>query len=612
MIINIDSIAHTQINKALKSYLPGGGSLKAIDFQLAKGYVAINGLIINSPQVFGPTPLLQLERLELDIKPTSLLSGERVVEQVVLKDVSIVVIRTGDGELNVLNILTADKRNAEPDAEAKETYEGSEPPIPSVRINATRFENIRIAFIDQGPPEPWSTELRLDLTVDDLQLRDLMNIDILSGKILLALSTFKAASPSGFGDETLASLERLVISSDGLDLGAPEMVIDNILIKEPSLSLTLRRDGVSNWQCMGGASDAPEKEAVNAEATEEKPAIFKRLMDTLKGRLSQPADRVVEAEPSESSKTELPVIVVKRTRLEGGSFTYRNDSLTKEGIVLTTTDIQAEVTGLRLFDTRVASPPASVSLSFELGQPQGHPAAYLGLLARVGLVGVGAPLINTQLRVTGFKLDTLGSLVPHATQTLLGASGLDADIALAINTDSLHLNAAMLTDKNVQYNAINIKGPLDAPRVEMDKILNGVFNRFSSGLLDLGKGGVHAGVDIASGGVEVTKGLGSGLLQAGKSVLKGIQHIGTGVVTLNKKKVKEGLKESSVNTLVVTVDSAKKVGATTGHGLTNSYSNLKGDARLEAWNKDIPARHDAAMQRAQSALNKMPYPPVAE
>lgn len=613
VILNIDSIAHTQINKALKRHLSGGGALESIDFQLAEGCVTINGLTINSPQVFGPPPLLQLETLELDIKLSSLLDDERVVEKVVLKDLSIVVIRNEDGELNALNIVGPDKTSAEPDAETKENNDQSETSIPSIRINTTRFENIRIAFIDQVPAEQWSTELRLDLAVDDLQLRDLMNTDILSGKIELALSEFKAASPSGFDDGELASLDRLAIKSDGLDLGAPEMVIENILIREPSLSLLIQNDGVSNWQRLGEILGGSEKDPADVQPPEEKPGIFKRMMDKLMGRRSKPEELIAEPEPTESSsETELPVIVLKKTRLEGGSFKYRNDSLTKEGIVLPTTDIQAEVTGLRLFDTRIESPPASLSLSFGLNQPEDHPEAYMGLLGRIGQVGVGVPLINTQVRVTGFKLDTLGSMVPSATRKALGATGMDAELALAMNTESLHLNASILTDKNVQYNAIKVEGPLDAPKVKMDKVLAGVFSRLSSGLVSLGKDGIHAGADIASGGVEVTKGLGSGVLRVGKNILKGIRDIGTGLVTLDKTQVKGGLKESTVDSIVVTVDSAKNVGSTTGHGLSSSYSNLKGDARLEAWNKDIPVRHDAAMQRAQNALTAMPYPPVTE
>lgn len=130
VIINIDFIAHTQINKLLKSYLSGGGSLEAIDFQLAEGCVAINGLTLNSPQEFGPTPLLQLETLELDIKLSSLLDDERVVEKVVLRDLSIVVIRNEDGELNVLNIVGPDKTSSEPDAETNENNDQSETSIP--------------------------------------------------------------------------------------------------------------------------------------------------------------------------------------------------------------------------------------------------------------------------------------------------------------------------------------------------------------------------------------------------------------------------------------------------------------------------------------------------
>ena len=613
VIINMNSIAHTQINKLLKTYLSGGGALDAIDFQLAEGRVEIKGLTINSPPSFGSTPLLQLETLELDVKLGALFGGALVAEEIALKGLSFVVIRDGEGQLNVLDIVQPGKADAEPDTEALVNNDESGRSIPSIRIHTTRFENIRISFIDHLSKQQWSAELQLDLAVDDLQLRDVMYADILSGKIIVALSGLRVDQPPGFDRGAFASLDRLEIHSDGLDFGAPEMVIENVRIKGPSLSLMVRNDGVSNWQRLGQVFGGSEDEPESIEPQKEEPGIFKRLVAMLMGRRSKADEQITEMASTEpSAGPELPVIVFEKARLEGGSIMYHDDSLSKKGIVLPTTDIQLKVSELRLFDTRTESPPASVSGSLALSQPEGHPTAYLGLLGAIGHVGVGVPLLNTQVRVTGFKLDTLGSMVSPATRKALGATGLDADIALAVNTESLHLNASVLTDKNVQYNAIKVKGPLNAPKVQMDKILLGVVGRFSGGLFGLGKGGIDAGADIASGGVEMTKGLGSGVLKIGKSILKGIRGVGTGLVTRDKDQVKTGLTESTVGAVVVTVDSAKNVGSSTVQGVSSSYSSLKGDARLNAWNQEIPARHEAAMQRAQNALTKMPYPPVTE
>ena len=44
----------------------------------------------------------------------------------------------------------------------------------------------------------------------------------------------------------------------------------------------------------------------------------------------------------------------------------------------------------------------------------------------------------------------------------------------------------------------------------------------------------------------------------------------------------------------------------------DTVSDLKGDGRIPAWDKGIPTRYQAAMQQAQDALAKMPYPPVTQ
>lgn len=70
-------------------------------------------------------------------------------------------------------------------------------------------------------------------------------------------------------------------------------------------------------------------------------------------------------------------------------------------------------------------------------QPGNLPIAYFGSVTRIGPVGTGMPLVNSQARLTGFKLDTLGSLIPSASRAAAGATGFDADLVLALDTVSI-------------------------------------------------------------------------------------------------------------------------------------------------------------------------------
>jgi len=216
------------------------------------------------------------------------------------------------------------------------------------------------------------------------------------------------------------------------------------------------------------------------------------------------------------------------------------------------------------------------------------------------------------MRLAGFKLDTLKSLVPPATRTTLGADGFDAGLVLALNENRVNLFASILSDRNIRYDAIHATGPLDAPKVELGAVLAGVLNRVSGAIVNVGKNAFGAGFKIAEGGVSVAKELGSGTLKVGKNLGKSIFEIGRGIVTLDRKNLKEGLTHITRDTVGLTAESVGGAGTAAGGGLQNSVSDLRGNATLQAWDNGIPQRYQAAMDQAKEALAQMPYPPVTD
>ena len=100
VLLNIDAIARIQINKALNRYLVTGGKLEAADVRLVNGSVALDGLTINPPPEFGPHPLMSMDHLEVDVDLLSLFRGKVVVEHVVLKGLSLNVVRDGNRRLS--------------------------------------------------------------------------------------------------------------------------------------------------------------------------------------------------------------------------------------------------------------------------------------------------------------------------------------------------------------------------------------------------------------------------------------------------------------------------------------------------------------------------------
>jgi hypothetical protein len=211
----------------------------------------------------------------------------------------------------------------------------------------------------------------------------------------------------------------------------------------------------------------------------------------------------------------------------------------------------------------------------------------------------------------GLKLATLGALIPPATRTALGGDGLDSGMALALNDGRISLDALAVTDRNVRYDTIRVRGPLNAPTVEIAPVLSGVF-RVTDGVLNLGKSGLGAGISIAEGGVNVAKEMGTGALTVGKKLLGGLFDTGKGLATLDAKQVGKGLAGSTVGTIDLSMGTVGGAGGAAASGLDKSVSDLTGSSFLQAWDKGIPKRYETAMQEAEKALAKMPYPPVTQ
>ena len=101
-------------------------------------------------------------------------------------------------------------------------------------------------------------------------------------------------------------------------------------------------------------------------------------------------------------------------------------------------------------------------------------------------------------------------------------------------------------------------------------------------------------------------------LKMGKKLLGGLFDTGKGIAALDAKQTKKGIVGSTTGTIDLSMDSVKGAGGAAGGGLDKSVSDLTGSAAVKAWDKGIPARYQTAMQRAEKALAKMPYPPVTK
>ena len=743
LLLNIDTIARIQINKALNRYLVAGGQLETVDIHLLEARIGISGLVINPPPGFGPHPLLSLDVFEVDLAPLAILKGTVVIEDLAMRGLSLNIVRDKTGRLSLLELVITPA----PDPASSSDKEQGEPKTPwmqVVHVNAVTMENLSFRLVDRTLETDWSAGLRADLAIQGLRVEDLLNLDILLDRLDLTLNDILVDQPEGFSREPLLAVNKFEVISEDIDLSTSEITIRKVGLDTLSVSLERNADREVNllklvdaWLPLDkkgqGETAEPAQTTLNVDSSApsfELPAftvdsvqlasITVQALDIVEGEpwragfdnldveltqvamdrqskpmvslatfdldltgiaVDQPPGfdtrklfslerfKVVSHIPDSPSKellikqvlieglssyitmrsdgvtnigalneallgsrnqagpdkgdapvleeavpreNILPTILFEQISLDGGPVTYRDEVFAGEPLEASLSNIQMEVNNLRFFSDMANADPASASLSFEFDQPGNLPTAYFGTLANVGPVGNGAPMVNGQARLVGLKLDTLGSLVPPATRKALGATGIDAGVALALDGVSINLKAGVLTDRDITYEGLSVQGPIDAPVFSPGPLLTSVLSRVSDGLVNLGKSGLKSSADIAEGVVGASKELGSGAAKVVKNLGESLFGAVAGTIMLDKKRVKDGISGTTKGTVDLTTDSVKGSGKAAGGSLKSSASELKGEERVRAWEQEIPTRYQTSMQHAQTVLAEMPYPPVTE
>lgn len=580
--IKFDALALYFLNHSLSTYFVAGGNLKTIHCKLTSGICELGELSISQPN-FAQTPVLKLDRFTIQIDPTTLFSDEIAIKKVAVKGLKVSLVRDKNGTLNVEKLLiqTTD------DAPAAVKVDSSDLSLPVIRVQSVEVKNFTIHVIDAMTKKPWSAHIRIDFDANGLQLRDMAKGDVLLGKIMLALNNFSVDQPAGFGSGKLLTVDKVTVETGPLDLSSNDYSVKNISVDGFSASMLVHPDGASNFQ-----------------------KLVTMLANSKQKNFTNEGETSV-AQLSSNSCHDLPHIFLEKMTIKQGSLLLHDESGGEVPLELSLNEISAEAQSLNLFSMTSVANPAALSATFKLDQPHGLPVAYFGGFARVGSFNNGIPPLNAQIRLVGLKLDTFGPLFPESVRTAIGASGFDAGAALSLKSDSIKLQARILTDENIVYDAIRVQGKLSTPEIEVGAIMAG-FGRVTGGIFNLGKGSLSAGFDVAKTGVDITKGVGSSVYHLGKNLGSNLFKAGAGLVTLNADQVIEGTVGVTGGSVGLVNDAIRNAGSTTGTGLSSSISSLRGANGVAAWDSAIPERYQAALIQAQTALSEMAYPPQTD
>ncbi len=140
-------------NRQLPGILHTEASVGSISLGLLRGYVSIRDLLISQPEGFGEGNLLLVPEASVKIKLSSLLNPPLTVEEVVLIDGDVNIVKNKKGVMNI-DVILPPPPSGEP-----ETAEKENPPSKPILIRAVSIKNLSCSYTDRAIGNERPTEM---------------------------------------------------------------------------------------------------------------------------------------------------------------------------------------------------------------------------------------------------------------------------------------------------------------------------------------------------------------------------------------------------------------------------------------------------------------------
>ncbi len=586
VLLNLAALVQWQARATLDRLVAPEHALDRVDLALRAGHLGVHGLRIAQPVGFSGGPLLNVDRVMVDVVPGSLFGARIEIPTMTVAGVTVRVVRRADGAFNLEQVLVPGEPTSAPVATTEKPHEA---PIPRViALGALRITGITVRVEDQQTADDWALELRdLSLEVDGLELHTGVAPDVVLQRAALACARLAISQAPGFARESggeLAAVTSLAVELGPLGGLAAPRTVRSARIDLLTAAIERQADGRTNL----------------AATTDHLAELSASLIDRLGGGRQVPAATPTSA--PETNGQPAPALLIEQATLVDGGITYRDLGLAKEPFTVAIDRLRATVAGLWIGNPPTAdTPPARITQDFAIRQPAELPVARSGLVARVGPLGDGIPTLTARYHLTGFALDTVDQLVPAGIRTTAGLTALDARIDATIDAHRLDVRGAITTDTGVRY-PLRVSGTPQAPVVDLGPVLAGVFNRFGGSLLNLGGKAFGVGKDLAAGGLSAVGAVGSGVLDVGKNLGQGLFGVIAGAVTLDGARATDGLKTATAGTVTAAAGTVTGAGSAALGGVGDSVGSVTGSTRRGVWFAATDTRHDVALKQARDAL----------
>lgn len=308
-------------------------------------------------------------------------------------------------------------------------------------------------------------------------------------------------------------------------------------------------------------------------------------------------------EPKES--TPMMAMKIDRITIDPIAAVSTDYSITEGGYTLT-----LEAGCLEVIDLTLGPYPdpsdGSVQFQAELVQAETE-SAHLMFAARFGPITGGNPTILGSVGMIGALYQTFVPAVPAGTDMLLGGSGFDLNLDMALTEERILVVGGATTSNGSVY-PFRVSGSVDEPVIELPEKLASVAARLTGGVGRILNSGLTSGKEILVGAIDTASSIGKGALHATGSFFKGVSRMSAGIVTGNKDASGKGFdeitSEAGGHFSGAFADSADAIGEAGGR----TSDALMNDPSMQAWIEAIPLRKDEWTKSEHEELYQAPFP----
>lgn len=405
-----------------------------------------------------------------------------------------------------------------------------------------------------------------------------VDIDLNLFRGYVAIEGLTVGQPKGFEGGPLLDLPHAHVKIAMGSLLNPPLPISDVLVRDLRATIIKNADGVLNVETLAQTPRGPQEEP-------------------------PPQDRPTGGPPA---------VALEQLLIDNIKVRYVDASLGKgDPLAVGVSNLVLEATDV-LFDVGAASDltlPGRVKLTSQIMQGQADDA-YLGVIARLGVLNSNTPAVNAGVRIAGLEFKGLAYAWPGVATgiaALLGDSGMDleTDIAMAPGVRQIDV---VLVNKTVRLE-LPMRGGLDNITKDLSALLTARLAGSVTGAAgNMGAAGVgvvdttvQSAGSVVKGAGKVAGNVGGGLFNLVKGATKG-----------DLKSVGQALQETTAGSVKEAMAAVTNVAGTAVSGVGQAAGMGLGRASADAWRTNASARWSAAWEAVVTKVDGMPYPTAEE